>query len=84
MEKLANILMEIECIESDVRDSWLAADGGLTYAATDVLALAHNIRRKIDQKDFQWLNGCGLTDADNQAESDLLDLAYDASKLIDA
>jgi hypothetical protein len=70
-----NTIERIETIESQVAETWTAKDGGLTMAASDLLATARRAKELVRAGDkmsaLEWV-GDGL--ADTGAESDILDI----------
>jgi len=70
---MMNVLQKIAAIEAEARN-WTANDGGLTFAATDILAFCEIARKKVSSGDragmIGWIGDPYKTDTG--AESDLV------------
>jgi hypothetical protein len=56
--KKEELIQKIDAEIEDVREHWLADDGGLTMAASDFLAVANGLRKAVENNDAAsvWLN----------------------------
>jgi hypothetical protein len=79
---MERIIEQIEQIEADVRNNWLAGDGGLTMSASDVLSLAAAIVERIEDRDWEGLKEYDPFDSSNGAENELNCLAIEAGQAI--
>jgi hypothetical protein len=66
---------DIDEVTSYVSEEWIANDGGLTMAASDVLALAAGAKKAIEEGNSKWVKWddlfCGTS-----AEQDILEVVY--------
>ena len=71
-EELKNVIKETRLIA----ESWTANDGGLTWAATDLLTQASAVERFLSQGDkkglIRWVGPDGEFNCDTGPETDLV------------
>jgi len=60
-----------------VASEWIADDGGLTAAASDVLALAQGAKGAITRGDSHWVRWDDMFDASTGTEQDILMVVWD-------
>jgi len=66
---------EINEILEDVSQSWLAADGGLTWAAGGLIQFGRSVIRHIEAGDAEWCWGLDGFNTDTGAEAEIICLA---------
>lgn len=73
-EKTINAIKEIS---NEVEETWLAADGGLTMAANDLLHFARGIIKQVENEDIESILKLDPFDTDTGDESKIIDIAQD-------
>ena len=78
--KNTTAIKEIEEIISAVREGLTANDGGLTMAASDLIAFGQSIIRRIECGDAKWLWELDPTNGNTGAETEIVDIALHWAK----
>jgi hypothetical protein len=65
----------IDEVTSYVSEEWVASDGGLTTAASDVLALAASAKKAIKEGNSHWVEWADLL-CGTSAEQDIREVVY--------
>ena len=71
-KKLA--LGRLDLIGDEVEETWLAADGGLTMAAGDVLSLVAAAKEAIERGDSSWATWEDMWDCSTGTEQEVLEV----------
>ena len=59
----------------DTAREWTANDGGLTMAASDLLAFGRGVISRIENNDARWIWGLDPFDTDTGPESEIISIA---------
>ena len=67
-------LARLDLIADEVEESWLANDGGLTAAASDVLALVTNAKEAIREGNSSWATWDDMWNCSTGTEQEVIEV----------